>query len=276
MSATGGAPLRFHWRPLLPIRPPELERWLAVCRSAERYGVESVVVALDATAPDPFAWAAALGRRTAAVAFLVVIRSGVSSPTYAVQQINTLAAVTGARVRVGVSSTRPAGQHRQYGDLLDPTAHVRRTDEFLSVCHELWRGAGPVDFAGRYYTIEGARLTTPWVAAERSRPEIYLFAGAAPPDPVLARHADCVIVTGSPAEVRDRGAAAPDTKLGVAAELPRAGDPRPDGRMAEEVAAYRAVGVGQFVLTGAPEQLTVLGREVLGAPAVAAKEGERA
>jgi alkanesulfonate monooxygenase len=261
LSAAGGPPARFHWRPVLSSRPPDLQRWLAVCRSAEDCGVESVVVALEATAPDPFAWAAALGRRTATVAFLIVLRAGVSSPTYAVQQVNTLAAVTGGRVRVGVSAVRPAGEHRGYGELADPEAHARRTEEFATICHRLWEANGPVDFAGRHYRIEGARLTTPWVGAGRSRPEVYLFTGAAPVDPALARPADCVLATGSPGQVLVRTAVAAGPALGLSLDLRGwASDP---GWLTGEVAAYQAAGVGQFVLAGTPEQLTAFGREVL-------------
>jgi len=49
---------------------------------------------------------------TDAVKFLVAVRSGVVSPTYFVQQVNTLSALTGGRVCVNVVAGRAPDEQR--------------------------------------------------------------------------------------------------------------------------------------------------------------------
>jgi alkanesulfonate monooxygenase len=64
-------------------------------------------------------------------------------------------------------------------------------DEYLAVCHGLWDGNGPVSFRGKYLTIEDGRLNTPFVSAERPRPEIYLGGSSAQAKEVASRRATC-------------------------------------------------------------------------------------
>ncbi|HKE56489.1 MAG TPA: LLM class flavin-dependent oxidoreductase, partial [Pyrinomonadaceae bacterium] len=49
-----------------------------------------------------------------------------------------------------------------------------RAEEFLGVCNEFWRGNGEVNFDGRHYKVEHGRLNTPFLAAGRTAPEIYV------------------------------------------------------------------------------------------------------
>jgi alkanesulfonate monooxygenase len=163
------------------------------CREAERSGIESLLVAFGFTRPDPFTWSAALGSRTTTINFLTAIRSGIMSPTLFVQQINTLSVITDGRVYINIVAGRAPGEHRYYGDFLSHDERYERTDEFWQVCHALWRGDGPVDFTGRHYRVEGARINTPFQSAERSRPRIYLGGNSEQAIGLAIRHADCLL-----------------------------------------------------------------------------------
>lgn len=171
---------------------PDLDLHADFCREAERCGIESLLMAFGFARPDPFGWSAALGSRTESIKFLVAIRSGISSPTYFVQQINTLSVITGGRVFINIVAGRAPGEHRFYGDFLSHDERYERTDEFWRICHGLWRDEGPVDFEGRHYRVEGARINTPFMS-ERRRPEIFLGGNSEQAAELAIRHADCLL-----------------------------------------------------------------------------------
>jgi alkanesulfonate monooxygenase len=172
---------------------PDLNGHVAFSREAERYGIESLLVAFAFARPDPYCWSAALGSRTEKINFLTAIRSGISSPTYFVQQINTLSVITGGRVYINIVAGRAPGEHRYYGDFLSHDERYERTDEFWQICHELWRNDGPVDFDGRYYQVENAQLTTPFMGESRTRPKIYSGGNSEQAIQLAIRHADCLL-----------------------------------------------------------------------------------
>lgn len=171
----------------------DLDTHAEFCREAERSGIESLLVAFGFTRPDPLTWSAALGSRTTSINFLTAIRSGIMSPTLFVQQVNTLSVITGGRVYINIVAGRAPGEHGYYGDFLSHDERYERTDEFWQVCHALWRGDGPVDFNGRHYRVEGARINTPFRSAERGRPRIYLGGNSEQAIGLAIRHADCLL-----------------------------------------------------------------------------------
>jgi alkanesulfonate monooxygenase len=172
---------------------PDLAAHAEFCRRAEASGIESLLVAFGFHRPDPIALAAALGMMTERIKFLVAVRSGVTAPTYFVQQVNTVAALTGGRITVNIVVGHSPHEHRYYGDFLPHDERYRRTDEFWSICHALWRRDGPVTFKGTYYQVEEARLNTPFVAGERPAPEIYLGGSSELAEDLAVRHASCLL-----------------------------------------------------------------------------------
>lgn len=200
---------------------PDLGTHLAFCREAERCGIESLLMAFGYTRPDPFCWSAALGTRTEHINFLIAIRSGISSPTYFVQQVNTLSVITGGRVFINIVAGRAPGEHRYYGDFLPHDERYARTDEFWQICHGLWRGDKPVDFTGTHYRVEEARVNTPF-ASELGRPEIFLGGSSPQAIDLAIRHADCLLTfPDSPGRLatRIRPVLASGTRVGLMVSL---------------------------------------------------------
>lgn len=237
-AATNGTrPLRFMWslssvgdslrrsRALTGLSGvPDLAEHLSFCQRAEESGIESLLMAFGFTRPDPVAYATALGRHTEKVKFLVAVRSGITSPTYFVQQINTLSALTEGRVCVNIVAGRAPDELRYYGDFLSHDERYERTDEFWSICHGLWRGQDPVDFTGRHYRVESARLNTPFVPGPgpRARPEIYLGGGSEQAFALAMRHADCLLTFPDAPEVMEpkiRPVLDRDTEVGLLVTL---------------------------------------------------------
>jgi len=227
--------LRFHWSMSSAAEPargalpraaqsgvPNLEALTAFCRLAERCTIESVLTAFGFHRPDPIVLATALGMLTERIKFLVAVRSGVQSPTAFVQQVNSVAAVTGG----GICPNRGAGhtpeEQRGYGDFLDHDERYARTDEFLTICRALWAGQGPVTFEGQYYRVENARVNTPFPPPQQEGPEIYLGGNSAQAAELAARHASCLFrLPDSPERMKPdvEALAARGTEVGLLVSL---------------------------------------------------------
>ena len=256
-------PLRFHWRlplageegsapggPGVPQEAAALPDWpahVAFCRLAERHGIDSLLMACGFYMPDPIPLVAALGTVTERLRFLLAYRSGLISPAAFVQQVNTLAALSGGRLSLNMVIGHSEPEQRGYGDLLTHDERYARADEFLAVCRAFWAGDGPVDFAGRHYRIEGGRLGTPFVAsavdaaAGRWAPEIYLGGGSPPARDLALKHADCWLrLGGTPEEVGAE--AAPLLARGIAVGVRLSLVVRPTRREAVEAAYALAAG----------------------------------
>jgi alkanesulfonate monooxygenase len=218
--------LRFHWSMSAAGDPdratkaraavsgiPDIEAHIEFCRVAEQCGLEYLLTAFGFHRPDATVLASALGMVTKRIKFLLAVRSGLCSPTLFAQQVNTISVLTGGRIGLNFVNGHSEQEQRYYGDFLDHDQRYARTDEFLGICRRLWAGRGPVTHTGRFFRIEGAVLNTPFVAPERSEPELYV--GGASPQAVqqACNHDACLLTTpASPeqlavrlAPLRERG-----------------------------------------------------------------------
>jgi alkanesulfonate monooxygenase len=170
---------------------PSLPAHAEFCRRAEESGIESLLVAFGFHRADPFALASALGVLTEKIKFLVASRSGIVSPTYFVQQVNSVSVLTQGRIAINIVAGHSPHEHAAYGDFLSHDERYERTDEFWTVCRELWKG-GETTFHGKHYRIEKARLNTPFLAPDRSAPEIYVGGNSEQAEALAVKHASCL------------------------------------------------------------------------------------
>jgi alkanesulfonate monooxygenase len=168
------------------------------CVRAEDAGIDSILLPIGFQRPDPITLAGVFGTGTKRVTFMVAARSGIVSPTYFVQQINTVSAVTGGRVSINVVLGHTSSELRYYGDFLDHDERYRRTDEFWTICDALWREEFPVDFSGEFLTVEGARVNDHFVAPERTRPEVYFSGSSELAVQIAAKHGDSLLCIAEP------------------------------------------------------------------------------
>ena len=157
-----------------PAALPDMEGWVRFARSAEEAGIESVLLSFSRYEPDTIFVACAVGRATTKLKFIVAYRSGLMQPTTFVQQINTLSALISGRVALNIVAGSSTVEQRGYGDFLEHDERYARAGEFLAVCHSFWRNEAEVDFFGKYFRVECGKLLTPFVAPDRSAPEIYV------------------------------------------------------------------------------------------------------
>ncbi len=204
-------PLKFHWRLLqggetsdtIPrseerVDPraalPEMEAQINFCRAAEQSGIASLLVDINFGKPDPMMLAAALGRATQKIKFMVACRPSHMCPTLFVQQVNTFSALTNGRINLNMVAGHSPQEQGYYGDFSSHDERYQRMDEFLAICHAFWQRNGGVNFSGKHYQIEGGKLNTPFVSNEgRAYPEICLGGSSVPAQQVAAKHATCWI-----------------------------------------------------------------------------------
>jgi len=211
-------PLRFHWRLLqrgeqsgvtragqsdsLEAGLPDLDAQVDFCRQAEESGIDSLLVDINFAKPEPMMLATALGVKTRAVTFMVAIRSGVISPTLFAQQVNTLSALTNGRVNLNVVAGHSPDEQRFYGDWLSHDERYARTAEFLEICRGLWNRNGDVNFHGKYFQVDDARINTPFVSSSRSAPEVFIGGSSDAARDLALRYGTCWMRLGdTPANI---------------------------------------------------------------------------
>lgn len=190
----GGMALKFHWRLLQggersaitrasgssssSTGLPDLEAQIDFCRKAEQVGIQGLLTDFGASKPDSILLATALGLATTKIEFIIAYRSGLIMPTSFVQQLNTLSALIGGRLSLNIVAGHSPEEQAYYGDFLPREQRYARTAEFLELCLALWRRNGPVTYDGRFYQTKDTRLNIPYVANQRTFPEIFIAGGS--------------------------------------------------------------------------------------------------
>jgi alkanesulfonate monooxygenase len=157
-----------------PAPKPDLKGWTHFAQHAEAAGIEQVLISFSRYEPDPFVVACALGQVVTRLKFIIAYRSGLMQPATFVQQMNTASALVQGRVAFNIVAGSSSEEQHGYGDFLSHDERYARAEEFLAVCNAFWTGDRDVNFNGAYYRVEQGRIATPFVAAHRARPEIYV------------------------------------------------------------------------------------------------------
>lgn len=198
-------PLRFHWslsqagnafrraqaREQQSGVPP-LSDQIELCRCAERWGIDSVLMAIGYTRADPLVLSIAIGAQTQTIKFMIACRSGLISPTYFVHQVNTASTLLPGRICINMVCGHTPYELGYYGDFLDHDERYSRTAEFLAICRALWKSGQRVDFDGTYYRVENACIKTPMMSSGTEGPEIFLGGNSVQAEDLAIRYADCL------------------------------------------------------------------------------------
>src|SRR5437868_1084057 len=174
-----------------PAALPDMEGWVRFARHAEEAGIESVLLSFSRYEPDTILVACAVGRATTKLKFIVAYRTGLMQPTTFVQQINTLSALIGGRVALNVVAGSSVAEQRGYGDFLEHDERYARAEEFLAICRSFWQNETEVDSEGKYCRVEKGKLHTPFLAPDRSAPEIYVSGHSEPAQHLALTRGSC-------------------------------------------------------------------------------------
>jgi alkanesulfonate monooxygenase len=208
-------PMRFHWS--LPAdgvadkrrgarfrteinQFGDLDRQRDFCVRADELGLDSILLPTGFQRADPTVLATVFGLATQRLNLMIASRSAVISPTHFVQQVNAVSAFTNGRVEINVVSGQGSAEMRYYGDFSTHDERYQRADEFWTVCHALWQRKFPVNFAGNFIQIEGARINQPFISASSSRPYIYVGGSSEQARDLAIKHGDCSLRVIEPAD----------------------------------------------------------------------------
>src|SRR5262245_25534631 len=174
-----------------PAALPDMKGWTQFARSAEDAGIDSVLLSFSRYEPDTMIVACAVGCVTTKLKFIVAYRLGLMQPATFVQQVNTLSGLIEGRVALNIVAGSSTEEQRGYGDFLDHDERYARADEFLEICHAFWRNKEEVVFDGKYFKVESGQLSTPFVAPDRSAPEIYVSGHSEQAQQLARKRGDC-------------------------------------------------------------------------------------
>jgi alkanesulfonate monooxygenase len=154
---------------------PDLINQVAFARQAESLGFDSLLIDFGLNKPDPTLLAMAIGIQTETIKFIIACRSGVISPTYFVQQLNTLSHFIPGRFSLNVVAGHSPKEHQAYGDFMDHDQRYARTGEYLTICQQLWQDpAQTVNFNGEQYQVNEARVQTVFDEGRKQGPECFI------------------------------------------------------------------------------------------------------
>ena len=156
-----------------------------------------MLIPCNTSCSDGWLLASAIARETRSIKFCVAIRPGLTTPTFAVQQANTLDLISGGRLTVNVVPGGSSVDARRYGDWAGHDGRYERADEFLDIVRAFWADEDArVNYKGAHYQVEdGFVFPGP---ARRGGPPLY-FGGSSPAaKKVIAKHADVFLKWGEP------------------------------------------------------------------------------
>lgn len=187
-------------------RRPDFRYFRQVAIAVDQLGFGGVLLPTGQSCEDSWITATGLATATERLKFLVALRPGVTTPTFAARQTAALDRLSDGRlllnVVVGGNPVELAGD----GVFLAHDERYRQAGEFLDIWKRLLSGE-TIDFDGEYYKLKGARVDFPPVNAPH--PPLW-FGGSSDAGQELAgRTVDTYLTWGEPVDqVAEKVAAA--------------------------------------------------------------------
>ncbi|BAY16312.1 aliphatic sulfonate monooxygenase [Anabaenopsis circularis NIES-21] len=168
-----------------------------IAQAVDNLGYTGALLPTGPFCEDAWITAASLISVTKRMKFLVAIRPGISSPTFAARMAATFDRMSHGRLLINVVTGGEPKQLAGDGLHLSHDDRYDLTDEFLTV----WRGiisGEAVDFQGKYLDIQGGKLLFPPV--QKPYPPLWFGGSSAAAKRVAAKHIDTYLTWGEPPE----------------------------------------------------------------------------
>lgn len=212
-ATRGVAPLSMFW--FLPVsgdgrylgtnigrRPAEHRYYREVATAIDRLGFDGALIPTGAECDDGWVVASALATVTERMRFLVAIRPGIISPTFAARQAASLDRLSNGRLLLNVVTGGTPIEMARDGRVLPHDERYAQTDEFLHVWRRMMQGE-TVDFTGTYYQLAGGRIS--FQPVQQPYPPLWLGGSSEPAKDVAADHIDLYLTYAEPlAQVEEK------------------------------------------------------------------------
>lgn len=178
-------------------RKPEFRYFRQVAVAVDDLGFDGVLLPTGQSCEDSWITATGLAVATRQLKFLVALRPGVTSPTFAARQTAALDRLSNGRLLLNVVVGGNPAELAGDGIFLDHDARYDQAREFLTVWKRLLAGE-TVDFEGQYYTLKGARSDFPPVG--KPHPPLYFGGSSGAGKDLAADAVDLYLTWGEPLE----------------------------------------------------------------------------
>lgn len=185
MSASSLSPPNFFW--FIPThgdgaylgssqhqRVPDFAYFRQVAQAVEHLGYQGVLLPTGQGCEDSWITASALAAVTTRLKYLVALRPGIVSPTFAARQTAAIDRLSQGRALLNIVVGGNPGELAGDGLFLSHDERYRQAREFLSIWRNLLAGK-TVTFKGEFYQVENAHLDLP--AIQQPHPPLY-FGGS--------------------------------------------------------------------------------------------------
>jgi alkanesulfonate monooxygenase len=247
---------------ILPAQGPLIDADFTArfAQAHEEAGFDRILIGYGTYWADGWQVANHVARATSRVKLLLAHRPGFVAPTLTARQAVSFDHLAGGgRLALHIiTGGDEADQHRD-GDFLDHDSRYRRTAEYLHIIRHLLSLGEPLDFAGEFYRLEGARL--PIGPATEAGIPIYFGGASAGALDVGARYADVYMLWGEPlALARARIEAAREAAARLGRRLRFSVSVRPIIAATESLAWARAEEIAERALAQRQRFLGARGR----------------
>ena len=176
-------------------RPATYDYCKQIAQAVDNLGYTGVLIPTGKTCEEGFIVASSLIGETKNLKYLVAVRPGLMSPSFAARLSATLDRFSNGRLLINVVAGGDPVELAGEGFFLDHDERYRLTDEFLTIWRSLFTEEA-VDFEGDHLKVEGGQL--PYPTVQKPYPPLY-FGGSSPiAMEVAAKHIDAYLTWGEP------------------------------------------------------------------------------
>lgn len=176
-------------------RPATYDYCKQIAQAVDNLGYTGVLIPTGKTCEEGFIVASSLIGETKNLKYLVAVRPGLMSSSFAARLSATLDRFSNGRLLINVVAGGDPVELAGEGLFLDHDERYRLTDEFLTIWRSLFTEEA-VDFEGDHLKVEGGQL--PYPTVQKPYPPLY-FGGSSPiAMEVAAKHIDAYLTWGEP------------------------------------------------------------------------------
>ncbi len=176
-------------------RPAEHKYYREVAMAIDRLGFDGALIPTGPECDDGWVVATSLATCTERMKFLVALRPGIISPTYAARQCSSLDRLSNGRLLLNVVTGGTPLELKGDAALLPHDDRYLQTGEFLNIWRRLMQGE-TVTYKGKYFTVDEARISFPPVQAPH--PPLWLGGSSDPAKDIAAEHIDLYLTYAEP------------------------------------------------------------------------------
>ena len=178
--------------------PPSLDLFERIIHAAEDSGFEYLLLPVIPACWEAYISGAFLAARTRSIKPLVAARPGYINPVLLAKMLATFDQLTGGRLCINLIAGVSDRELQADGITYSKEDRYALMDEEVSIMKALWTADGPIDFNGRFHTLQGADVSPRTL--QQPYPRLYLGGGSADAWEVSAKHCDVHLFWGDTPE----------------------------------------------------------------------------